>query len=429
MQILKKTVSLKTYVATLAIITFLVFSTFSYVLSQSGTVTVEPSSFVETASYVIFKDGSTYKAKNGETAEIDYSGTNASQLVENVESVSSVGDTIFFNVGTYTFTTNVTVDIQGITIDGAKGAIIESNGFVFSASDTVVHNIKFQNSSIGVRLLGTYPGSLYLRQKVLQCEFYYCTKGISAEYVGEFQFRLNTFYGNTYGIYIENFGSDSVIDGNSFGYGTDSQAGAIWVAYGATHITEGIKIINNYILHKGYGVYIDRGNAIWIERNTIATFDDGIFIEDGYSSQIWVEGNTIDGILGVSEAYGISVGTVEWLWICENIIYDSYAHGIGFRVSAGVSAFNVWINNNKFSGNSRGNNNTYADIWLDSVTNAKIVGNHFNNETDTGGTHVTYNIYEESNRYIPTGFATQNHFGMQVYTLGTINYYDNEGYP
>jgi len=42
-----------------------------------------PATQVETTSYVIFRDGSYYYAKNGESGAIDYSGTNASTIINN----------------------------------------------------------------------------------------------------------------------------------------------------------------------------------------------------------------------------------------------------------------------------------------------------------------------------------------------------------
>jgi len=44
---------------------------------------VEDRSQAESASYTIFKEGSFYFAKNGTTGSIDYSGTNASQVIQN----------------------------------------------------------------------------------------------------------------------------------------------------------------------------------------------------------------------------------------------------------------------------------------------------------------------------------------------------------
>lgn len=66
----------------LVILVLSVFYVGYYVGANSGSTIIERGSFVETASYVVFKDGSTYKAKNGTTGAIDYSGTSAVTVMQ-----------------------------------------------------------------------------------------------------------------------------------------------------------------------------------------------------------------------------------------------------------------------------------------------------------------------------------------------------------
>ncbi len=59
-------------------------------------VIIEPGSSVEVSSYIVFHDDDTpknYYAKNGSTGAIDYSGTNASQIIQNVMDALTSGRT------------------------------------------------------------------------------------------------------------------------------------------------------------------------------------------------------------------------------------------------------------------------------------------------------------------------------------------------
>jgi len=66
-------------------------------LTQSATVVFEHP--ISDYSYIVWQDGNNYYAKNGETGAIDYSGTNASQIITNT--VGSGGNVIYLAEGEY----------------------------------------------------------------------------------------------------------------------------------------------------------------------------------------------------------------------------------------------------------------------------------------------------------------------------------------
>lgn len=109
-----------------------------YVKAQtelSFSTIIENGSMVETASYIIFKDGSTYYARNGTTGSIDYSGIIASTLIKNVISNCSNGDKIYFKKGTYVLTDP---DSDNVAINITKPLILEFEGGVtFSVSSNI----------------------------------------------------------------------------------------------------------------------------------------------------------------------------------------------------------------------------------------------------------------------------------------------------
>jgi len=67
---------------------------------------IENGSMVETASYVIFKDGSYYYAKNGTTGAIDYSGVVASTVIQDAV---NAGNKIDFSNGNFNIGTVITL--------------------------------------------------------------------------------------------------------------------------------------------------------------------------------------------------------------------------------------------------------------------------------------------------------------------------------
>ena len=79
---------------------------------------IEEGSMMETASYVIFKDGSTYYAKNGSTGAIDYLSSDATTVIESVLNASTSGGRIFIRRGTYEIDTTINVYNKYITIIG-----------------------------------------------------------------------------------------------------------------------------------------------------------------------------------------------------------------------------------------------------------------------------------------------------------------------
>jgi hypothetical protein len=88
---------------------------------------IENGSMVETASYVVFEDGSTYYAKNGTTGAIDYSGTNALTVAQNALNDMIYGGTLFFKQGTYTFSSYLLIPANNIKIKLDAGAILYSS--------------------------------------------------------------------------------------------------------------------------------------------------------------------------------------------------------------------------------------------------------------------------------------------------------------
>jgi len=134
---LPKTVRLKTYVGTTLVLAVLLLASVGYVLTSNGTtVTITPQSYTETASYIIFKQGSYYYAINGSTGEIEFSGTNATQVIQNAVGTAR---TLYLKAGTYQLTSTLTLP-DDITIIGESNH--DDSGAVLSLNSGATINVQ-----------------------------------------------------------------------------------------------------------------------------------------------------------------------------------------------------------------------------------------------------------------------------------------------
>ena len=140
------------------------------------------------ASYVIWKDGDTYRAECLLKGGTDYSGTDASQVIQSAIDALSSGGIIAFKPATYN-SINISIDKCGIKLVGLAYSTIESAtyGVIFKgiastpiinitgASDNYIRGIEIDNiifsgedisDCIGIK--GSYTRDL----KVRDCFFY-----------------------------------------------------------------------------------------------------------------------------------------------------------------------------------------------------------------------------------------------------------------
>ena len=199
-----RSVSLKTYLLTVLLVALICIGTTSYVLSQSSsqTITIEPASFKETASYIIFKQGNYYyaKAQNGTIQ----SATDGTTLLISVMSSLSNGGEIHFNTGSYDLSltitkSNVVISGEGratnitgqITIgEGTQGVVIR---------DLVIDRLDSANS-IGIKAVSSSPSvPVHRIENVLIRR---CTVGINITYMSDFTLKNVVIEKCNYGLYV-----------------------------------------------------------------------------------------------------------------------------------------------------------------------------------------------------------------------------------
>jgi len=125
--------------------------TYAVTMSFSFSTIIEAGSLVSGYSYIVFVDGSTYYAKNGLTGAIDYSGTNATTVIQSVFDQNS--SSVFFKAGPYDLDGNtVTANVPIIICGECKNTIIiggtikiEGDGLAdWTENNNVVRDLRFQ---------------------------------------------------------------------------------------------------------------------------------------------------------------------------------------------------------------------------------------------------------------------------------------------
>ncbi len=87
---------------------------------------IEAGSNVDTASYIIFKDGNTIYAKNGTTGKIEFQGTDAATVIQGTINNLTSGGKIFIKNGTYDISSTIFYKKNEISIEGeGMGSVLK----------------------------------------------------------------------------------------------------------------------------------------------------------------------------------------------------------------------------------------------------------------------------------------------------------------
>lgn len=336
----------------------------SYAASPSFTTYIMSGSMTETASYLIFKDGVTYYAKNGVTGEIVYSGTNESAIIETVLAVMTDGGEIFFTAATHSLTAPIIITVDGITLRGegistilkvADGVDLGTDGIIqIKASYVHIHDIYFDGNKANaissiIQIYTDTQAAEYLR--VVNCVLH------QAYYDGIIAYRANGFGSGGYvisGNLIRQCGRNGIFFDNEGG--------------GAS------RIVSNEIHGCYFGIRIGEVSQVIIANNNFWENYDGIY------TYLWVNGE-----------------------ITGNEINDNYRHGIsldGIDAAVTNSSRNIVISGNHVLGNNVNTTdgiNGYG-IVLGYAGNVTIVGNNCDGIGSYGATQQ-WGIYEANGNW------------------------------
>lgn len=301
------------YLASLILVAILVTSVFTAIfVGAQGETTITERSFVETASYVIWKDGSTYYAKIGETGQVT-SSTNASYLIQSAIDYLTSGGKIFLKTAKYLLSSGLTVLVSGVELEGeGNSTILELEDGVnehlitvgeIGGDDITRVIIRYlnldgngNNQNSGNCIITHTNAKFVLIDSCYVHDAYYA--GISLD--GERATITRNWVSNcsTYGIYCHSF--DANILGNQIHSNID---------VGIRITANGILLVGNAInANGGIGVLVE-GELNEIQGNQLDYNEVGIKVE-----------GIKNGIIGNSICHENTSGVLLWTGAELNII-------------------------------------------------------------------------------------------------------------
>lgn len=338
---------------------------YNQAISNSGT-TYGPED-VDAYSYVIYKEDSTYYAKDGTTRAIAYSGTNASYVFNTlIKSLESIGGKIFVQAGSYAISTS-------IEFEGCHNIVLEGEGVrttLYASSDVDV-----------IRVVGTTEETIADNEiRKLKVQGYYDTNPSTTKSGIGVRYTVNT---KIVGVWVHKCNHGIYL------YSTDNYRALVQDCRCWDNDDDGIAdtggyytiITNNHLFSNGdCGVHLvkgkDRivsGNHVWSNGVGGGDAKHGIALENVDNSTFYgniITDNENDGII-LSGSRG---NTIE-----SNILKDNKRAGILFLRS----------NDNVIEGNQIIDNGNASETYRDGICIT----------SDSDGNTVMGNIIAQSGRW------------------------------
>ena len=348
----------------------------------------------ETASYVIWKDGSTYYAKNGITGAIDYSGTDASTVIQNAfdatpthGKVEFLGNKFIINTALkphtmmeikgnlYRTELNGVGAIKVFDLDGINSVRID--GFVISNDGT-------DAGSIGIYCLNT----TFIEIRDVWC---YGAE-IGAKFEGD---------GVDQAIYTENFHTTNNKYGIEITGGLDE-----------------VRLVNSRIFDsslRGINIHLVTGGVVHLVHTDLQCpyADYGIYVAEASNSEIKFEGGGIYGYENNSLVF--SECTAPRINVADFTILAANQRGIWI-----YHTDNVRLNNVNVASCSRLTEDGYAGIHIDTSDHISITASKIS------GANHTYDIQEgvpsNNNWFVNNYFSTISKTGAATIVRGNQGY-------
>jgi hypothetical protein len=331
------------------------------------------------ASYVVYIEGTTVKAQNGHTGNVDYSGSDAKTVIQNVLNALTAGGVIFFKPGTYTMT----------------GQLSKTSGspvYLFGSGRGVT-TFSFTSA------LGSNPGI-------------YCT--VSGCHWEGFTMDMNGYGTNAIELY--NASTNFIRDVEILECAQDG------INLSASAERNSNKIVDCRIHQpQRYGVYIGANiGHTWIERSIISDSTTSTKVTDAaiyitttakhnkiLNNAIW---GTIVGIYIATAAYH--------LMIHDNSMTDCWTH---IQVDASTGDLHICNNNFWYVGRAHTSpGDAQSDIYFNTTGiqyAVSINGNNGNGQDSSYARHFIYCTTSDILRGVMTGNSCQNYYSK--YAQGT----------
>jgi len=318
------------------------------------------------ASYIIWKDGSTYYATNGTTGLIDYSGTDATTILRNAIDAIDIGCIVIKSLDNdeYVFNTAVTSK-TGVSIisDGAKINISGlNNTFITIGNDTTVLSTNTYTKISGFYVIGdtTNTDTVFIQASNVP-------KGlVIRDIITDGVNNVLELRGKCYSAEIENVNSKNV--------------GGVWIKLVSLatqyYIPNAVKIINCELTATSSA-------TVGIELSALGSY---------YTDEVFISNNWIEMYSGVN----IQIAGANRVSISNNLIFTEGGTGIEIQTGQNIISNNeFWIKGGKgIDINQAGDksiisNNVFlgkADvtklIYASQTVYSKVDGNYFYFDAD-----------------------------------------------
>lgn len=326
--------------------------------TPSGFPTViEPGSMTGQASYVIFRDSSTYFAKNGSTGKIDYSSSNITAVLQDTIDyliMQNSGGTISFAVGDYVFTSGVVITQSGIEISGptepanwwATNLIMDGNFDLFTVDGRTIPTVwAFSMTRLNINWLSGVGDAVRL----------WNTSGVTFDNVGFNNIVGHAIVSDTlYGIVIThcNFWQCGV---------AGTKETVHFEGTGVDHLTTDVHIVHSSFQNDKYKAFLQDGGVDVTEISYCYFENCSSGIEVGPYARI------VGNYFGVLQGYAIL--THYW----DNYIgYNNFIGGLASVYDVYVSSQRTTVEANTFHMSEAG----VSALGCDG-NNVDILGNMF----------------------------------------------------
>lgn len=375
----------------------------------------------EPVSYIIFKDGSSFLAKNGSTGAIDFMSHYASEVIQAAaDALDGVGGTILIKAGTYNISSPINLHNNTILSGEGGGNRGYDSPTILAANESLDYvvgaTLTQRNYGITVenmRIVGYYTSvarGIYIPYAM------YCTIKDVFEHGARIGIELggptNGFESNDV-----NFIISCETRGDVLSLYHEPDTVGIYLRSNDAYISDCISGYY-YTAYKFGG----QGNIFFNENHV--NLAGNIGLEVGYGT--WY--------LRITDCeFDTIIGTALMIYQSSHVVVDGCSFFNNQREAIHVmGSSQVTISDSNFNDNGKGINGTYHDIWVDSSSKIIISGNTFvRSQIANNGTLYAVNIPNNCNNVTVTGNAFTNYVNKPVcvqYPYYDVLIDENQGY-
>jgi len=310
-------------------------STTTHSTTETTTSSTSPTanqlvSMTGTVAYVIGLNGSIVYARNGDTGQIDYSGTDATIVIQNalIKTSSNGGGTVVLRVGRYYMSGVLSLPTNVALVGELKGPFDPSSNpatttvgptFLITSNSTEFITVTGYNTALE-NIIFVYPNQV--SPSASTPISYPFTVKLSRGQAG-FKARNLLFVNSYQAIDLEGGRAlleDLWIGAFRTGIFIDHSADVIYISnvimsvfWDTTNLLLHGQPIDNWVQNNGYGLVIERADGVYINNMFIFYKYDGIYLRDSYDTSLSIRNSWGSAVNVVMDAvqYGLLVQSTQ----------------------------------------------------------------------------------------------------------------------